>query len=75
MRTLTVYGSRTCSPCHALKRELEKAGVEYEYKELTEDYIGDIKSIPCSVVHDEGKEIARIFGNQASKIMEALRSG
>ena len=72
MKSLTVYGTSNCQPCKQLRSVLDERGIKYTYKELGADYIGDIMSVPCSVIKNDDIEIARIFGNRIDAVLDAI---
>ena len=39
---LTIYGSMLCQDCVACRKDLDAAGVDYEYKDFAED-LGNLK--------------------------------
>jgi hypothetical protein len=62
-------------PCKSLTKALAEKNVPYRYIELDENYTGEISSVPTTVIEEDGKEVQRIVGNQASKIAEAVQDG
>jgi hypothetical protein len=54
---------------------LAEKNVPYRYIELDENYTGEISSVPTTVIEEDGKEVERIVGNQANKIVEVLQGG
>jgi len=80
---LVDFNAGWCGPCRALKPIVEAMAEEFpEYKfvsvdvdemdELAEDH--DVSSIPCLVVYNGGKEVARNVGLiPKDKILDLLR--
>lgn len=72
-----------CGPCRALSQFISK--LENEYKEIsfykvnvedccavTEEF--NVQNLPCVIFFSDGKEIARVVGNNQSKISEIIKS-
>ena len=72
-----------CGPCRALAQFMDKLEKEYNgisfYKvnvedccEVTEKF--NVQSLPCVIFFSDCKEIARVIGNNQSKISEIIKS-
>ena len=72
-----------CGPCRALAQFMDKLEKEYSeisfYKvnveescEVTEEF--NVHSLPCVIFFSDGKETARVVGNNQSKISEIIKS-
>lgn len=80
---LVDFNAGWCGPCRALKPIVEELAEEHpefkfvsvdvdEMDELAEDH--DVSSIPCLVVYNGGKEVARNVGLiPKDKILDLLR--
>lgn len=71
---ITVYTSKTCSPCSSLKRYLDHKGVEYQTKDIDDpayaQQVLDISGqliVPLTVIND-----VPVVGLNYSKIASLL---
>ena len=72
-----------CGPCRALAQFMDKLEKEYKqvsfYKVNVEECCDvaekfNVQSLPCVIFFSDGKEIARVVGNNQSKISEIIKS-
>lgn len=66
-----------CPQCGPFKDNLTRKGVEFEVMDADEHQekatnLG-IRSLPTTVIFENGEEIARIAGPNLAKVMEALQ--
>lgn len=66
MKRIVVYGKEGCAPCATMKKMLEEAGTEYEYKDIMKNMEDvskyDLRSVPTTLVFEGEEVIKRIVG-------------
>lgn len=62
MKRIVVYGKEGCNPCATMKKMLEEAGTEYEYKDIMKNMDDvskyDLRNVPTTLVF-EGEEVMK----------------
>lgn len=77
VKEIKVYSSKTCNPCKLLKQSLTDSGlssnIEFilldEQPELAKEL--GIRTVPTTIIYQQGKEVSRISGNNPSEILKA----
>ena len=87
MRILYYLGTDYCGACGFVKKQVLRLKEEFPKQVVIVDtnrYVGDLKRIdqrkvvdkvPCCVVEDDGREVARITGHTCSERLKRLLLG
>lgn len=87
MRVLYYLGTEGCGACSFVRKQCLRLRDEYPGQVVMVDtsrYAGDLKridqrqkvdSVPCCVVEDDGREVARITGHACYERLKRLLAG
>ena len=82
MAEVTVYGADWCGDTVRTRRQLDKAGVKYQFVDIDEDFEGEKKviefskgrrRIPLVEIATDGGEPSRMAVPSSSELTEALK--
>jgi thioredoxin 2 len=76
MKEVIVFSAQWCGQCQPFKKALEQQGVSFENVDADEHQkkmiqLG-VRSLPTTLVMEDGVEVARITGNKPQEVKKAL---